>query len=45
MHLVSMLADKIPDSFAIKFNRMSPNNGACRVIWRSNYSFGAKYER
>ena len=45
VHLISMLADKIPDSFAIKFSPTSPSNGLCRVIWRANHSLGARYER
>jgi hypothetical protein len=45
MMLVSKLADKIPNAFTVKFNAMSPNNGPCRVVWRSSSSIGAKFDR
>jgi hypothetical protein len=43
--LISKLADKIPNTFNVRFNATSPNNGPCRVIWRSRSSIGAKFIR
>jgi hypothetical protein len=45
MKLISKLADKIPDSFAVRFNSSSPNNGRCRVVWRKGSSIGVKFDR
>ena len=45
MMLVTKLADKIPNTFTVRFNATSPNNGPCRVIWRSGSSIGAKFDR
>jgi hypothetical protein len=45
MKVVSILADKIPDTFSVEFNPTSPRNGLCRVVWRKNSSLGAKFER
>ena len=45
LQLISVLADKIPDTFNIKISRTSPNNGPCQVIWRRQHSLGVKYER
>jgi hypothetical protein len=45
MNIVSMLADKLPKTFTVKFNPTSPNNGPCRVVWRKNFSLGVKFER
>ena len=45
MKLVSILADKIPDAFTVKFNATSPNNGRCRVVWRKSFSLGVKFDR
>ena len=45
MKLVSILADKIPDTFNIKFNATSPNNGPCRVAWRGVSTLGVKFDR
>jgi hypothetical protein len=45
MLLVSKLADKIPDTFTIKFNATSPNNGPCRVVWRNGSTVGAMFDR
>jgi hypothetical protein len=42
--LDSKLADKIPDTFSVKFNATSPSNGRCRVE-SSRSSIGAKFER
>jgi hypothetical protein len=45
MKVVSILADKIPDTFTVEFNPTSPRNGLCHVVWRKNSSLGAKFER
>jgi hypothetical protein len=45
MKLVSALADKIPDTFTVRFNSTSPNNGLCQVIWRRPRSLGVKFVR
>jgi hypothetical protein len=45
MNIVSMLADKLPETFTVKFSRTSPTIGLCRVIWRKNFSLGVKFER
>jgi hypothetical protein len=44
MMLVTKLADKIPNTFTVRFNATSPNNGPCRVVWRSGLSIGAKFD-
>ena len=45
MMLVSNLADKIPKEFTVKFNDTTPNNGPCRVVWRSGLPIGVKFDR
>ena len=45
MMVVSELADKIPDTFNVRFNATSPNNGRCRVVWRKGSSIGVKFDR
>jgi hypothetical protein len=45
MMLVSKLVDKIPKTFTVRFNAMSPNNGPCRVVWRKSSSIGVKFDR
>lgn len=45
MMLVSKFADKIPNSFTVRFNATSPNNGPCRVVWRKASSIGVKFDR
>jgi hypothetical protein len=45
MKVISILADKIPDTFTVKFNQTSPQNGLCHVVWRKNSSLGVKFER
>ena len=45
MKVISILADKIPDTFTVKFNPTSPQNGRCHVVWRKNSSLGVKFER
>lgn len=45
MMLVSMLADTIPDTFTVRFNATSPNNGRCRIVWRKGSSIGVKFVR
>jgi hypothetical protein len=45
MMLVSTLADKIPETFTVRFNATSPNNGRCRIVWRKSSSIGVKFVR
>jgi hypothetical protein len=45
MKVISIMADKIPDTFNVEFNPTSPKNGLYHVVWRKNSSLGAKFVR
>jgi hypothetical protein len=45
MMLVTKFADKIPNTFNVKFNATSPNNGPCHVVWRNGSTIGVMFDR